>query len=87
METEELFKELLGRDYVNPTGLMNGTTEWTYICHRNDYALLRRTEYRDAFVIAWKPEFTSSNVSWAQGHYMDGTFDDALKVFRQYAHC
>lgn len=82
METMKLFKEILGDKWIDHNNLMNGQTKWQYICQYHEYSLLRRSE--TSFVIAWRAEYTPGHVAWAQGHYVDCDFAEALNIFNKY---
>lgn len=83
METVNLFEKILGDKFIDCNNLMNGSTKWQYECTWGEYTLLRRDA--TSFVIAWKAVITPGHVTWAQGHYVDGSFDDAYTVFKKLA--
>ena len=85
METAELFKKVLGDRYIDPNHLINGDTEWVFKCMYNDYALLRQANNKEVMVVAWHPQIGVGTITWGQGHYIRGTYEEGLKYFRKYA--
>ena len=83
METEKLFRDMLGDKFIDPNNLMNGSTKWVLMCQYHEYAWLRQANAPHRQVIAWRPEITPGHITWGQGHYLEGNFDDGDKLFRE----
>lgn len=83
METEKLFRTMLGDKFIDPDNLWNGDTKWVLMCRYRDYAWLRQASHPHRQVIAWNYKIEPGHIEWGQGHYLEGDFDDGDKLFRE----